>query len=302
VGIAYQRGMLLYNQHRYSLAADEFRKELAQNSNGGLAMGMLALCLCYDRKPAESLAQAEAAIAADPERGFVHYVLACVIVGPKARGPNLRAIRTFWLIGRRFSYHRRLVKARKHAMEAIRLEPRNAEFLALMSAIALDLKLPKQSLEWADKALAVRANHVRSTNLRARALAKLGRRDEARQTFQGALALDPDSAVTHSHGGWTHLHIGDANQAVEHFQQSVRLNPDEPSAHQGLRLARKSAAGRTARRFSGIGIAAYLLFAALRGTSNFSSTSTDPWVPIAILGFLLIFGLLIFIRYRRRRS
>jgi len=85
VGYAYQRGMLLYNQKRYAMAADEFRKELAQNPNSALSMAMLALSLVYDRKPNEALTSAQAAIAADPERAFVHYALASVVIGPGLR-------------------------------------------------------------------------------------------------------------------------------------------------------------------------------------------------------------------------
>jgi Tfp pilus assembly protein PilF len=88
VGIAYQRGMVLYDQKRYAMAADEFRKELAQAPSSALAMAMLALSLNYDYKPKEALAHARAAVGADPERGFVHWHWCCSGPIPSGRKPG----------------------------------------------------------------------------------------------------------------------------------------------------------------------------------------------------------------------
>lgn len=280
MGIDYQRGSLLYGQKRYALATTEFRKELAQNPDNSSAMSMLALSLNYDHKPKEALEQAQAAVAADPERGFVHYALACITMGTPWQWSKFYFFNRLRLV----SYRRRLRRARRFGLEAVRLDPYNVVFLAFMSAIELDLRRPKKSLDWAEKGLAVRANDVRCTNLRARALAKLGRREEARQTFKGALALDPDSAATRYQGGWTHLHVGDADQAVEHFQESVRLDPNNSSAHRGLRAAKIIAATRTRRKLAYIGVA--IGFAAWAVSDYFASSSTSA-DKVTMIGFHL---------------
>ncbi len=301
MGIPYQRGMLLYNQKRYGMAADEFRKELAVNPQSALAMGMLALSLNYDRKPAEAMGPARDAIACDPDRGFVHYVMACVMIGPPIRWTEMKVFGGIRIMGRLWPYRRRLRKAKKPAMEAIRLDPHNVDFLALMSAIELDLRHYRQCLEWAEKGLAIRPNHVRCTNLRARALAKLGRANEARQTVQGALALDPESASTHYHGGWTHLQTGDPAKAVEHFRESVRLNPNDQSAHNGLKAAQKAA---MRKKYSGLGIAAYLGYLVIRYGMTGSATG-DPSSQSLSLGAVILAGLAIWgvvFYFRRRKS
>jgi tetratricopeptide (TPR) repeat protein len=294
--------MLLYDQKRYANAADEFRKELEQNPQSALAMSMLALSLTYDRRPKEALPVAKAAVGTDPERAFCHYALACVIIGPgRSFGQKLSWAERIW--GRMKLYRRRLRDAKTPAMEAIRLDPRNAELLALMAAIEFDLRRPKKSLEWSEKALACRATHVRSINLRARALAKLGRRDEARQSFQGALALDPDSAVTHAQGGWTHLQLGDRKKAIAHFQESVRLNPNDASGHLGLKAARRAATKGARLTFP---IVAYILVfnlvSVLKTGSRTSPDLNSLAVTCGIAAAVVTLAVVLLIHHRRRKS
>jgi tetratricopeptide (TPR) repeat protein len=268
MGVAYQRGMLLYHQHRYTLVADEFRKELSQAPNSALAMSMLALSLKQDGKMEEAIQQAQAAIAADPERAFCHYALACILVGRAPRFGRMRSFRLFGRIAGISKYRRGLRKAKLPALEAIRLDPVNPEYSALMSAIELDLRQFRKALVWADKGLAASATHVRCANLRARALLKLDRIEDARQTVEGALALDPESALTHATSGWTHLKSGEPEKAIEHFTQSARLDPNDVNVHRGLSLARN----RRLRRAS-LAAGVILLLTRIFATSSLDAAS-----------------------------
>lgn len=237
MGVAYQRGTLLYDRRRYAPAADEFRKELAENPGNAMALAMLALALTYDGRPAEGFARAQEAVAADPDRAFVHYALSCVIVG---QGRNRKSESKPRPIRKDAEESElRLKQARMSAQEAVRLEPENPDFLALMAAIELDLKHDRTALQWADRGLMARPDHVRCANLRAKALARLGRVVEARQTIDRALAVNPEHAATHATSGWTRLRAGDTKQAIEHFTESVRLNPTDANALRGLQLSRK---------------------------------------------------------------
>ena len=108
MGIAYERGNLLYGQKRYAMAADEFRKELATDPNNASAMSMLALSLVFDGKREQGLEQARAAVTADPERAFCHYALACATVGMAPKFSQLAYIGVLSLFTRarwaRFGY------------------------------------------------------------------------------------------------------------------------------------------------------------------------------------------------------
>jgi tetratricopeptide (TPR) repeat protein len=239
MGIAYERGNLLYGQKRYAMAADEFRKELATDPNNASAMSMLALSLVFDGKREQGLEQARAAVTADPERAFCHYALACATVGMAPKFSQLAYIGVLSLFTRarwaRFGYRRRAKKAKVPAMEAIRLSPGNPDFVALMSALELDLGRPRAALRWAGQGLAAQADHVRCANLRAKALSRLGRHAEAKETVKAALALNPDSAQSHATSGWTFLEANEPEKAQEHFEQSVRLNPTDERAIYGLK-------------------------------------------------------------------
>lgn len=232
MGAALERGQLLYAQKRYKMAADEFRNELSSQPNNALAMSMLGLSLTYDGQSDAGIAASRAAIALAPALAFAQYALACAIIGPAPRfGVSIlnRA--------RLIAYRRRLRRAMPAALEAIRLGPRNADFLALLAAIEFGLGHPKQSLKWAEEGLACRPDHVRCATTRAMALGKLGDAKSANQSLRAALALDPENAHAHASGGWANLHAGDARQATEHFKQALRLNPNDDRSKRGLHVA-----------------------------------------------------------------
>jgi tetratricopeptide (TPR) repeat protein len=304
MSIAYQRGIVLYHQKRYTLAADEFRNDLAANPQNVRAMAMLGLSLTYDGKVTEGIEQTKHAVAAEPECGFVYYAMACALVGPPRNVPTGG---TLLSMGRWRAYRRRVRDARVPAMEAVRLEPRNPDFLALLGAIALDLRRPKEALHWAELGLAARADHVRSANIRARALGKLGRKKEARFMVETALALDPESASSHATGGWTSLQAGDPRRAVEHFRESVRLNPTDPQALDGLAAARVKAVFQhplafiiTIAAVVGMGILGGLRSDSPPGVRNPSSGSLDiAMCLVFFLAFFIPIAVAIFIRRRR---
>ncbi len=72
------------------------------------------------------------------------------------------------------------------------------------------------------------------------ALVKLGRRAEAGATIDTALRRDPEDALTHANQGWTLLHQGQPQKAMEHFREALRLEPNLEWARQGIVEALKA--------------------------------------------------------------
>jgi len=72
------------------------------------------------------------------------------------------------------------------------------------------------------------------------ALTQLGRRAEAGETIQTALGREPDNALSHANMGWTLLHQGEPRRAMQHFQESLRLDPNLEWARQGIVEALKA--------------------------------------------------------------
>ncbi len=237
MGAAYDKGLILYRQGRHRMAADEFRKELSERPGNVGAQSMLALALVYDGKRTEALAEARAAVAAGPQRAFAHYALASVIIG-KWPIKSTFASRLFSVRNLAEEYKSRLSKARAPAMEAVRLAPMQADYLALMSAIELDQGHHQIALTWADRGLESSPDHLQCTNLRARALTKLGRNEEAKQTAAGALQINPEHATSHATRGWAMLHNGEPENALEHFTEAMRLNPEDRFTRRGYQRAK----------------------------------------------------------------
>ena len=68
------------------------------------------------------------------------------------------------------------------------------------------------------------------------ALAELGRLPEAIEHYQEAVRLKPDYASAHNNLGLALAGVGRLPEAIEHYRKAVRSNPDEASAHANLAM------------------------------------------------------------------
>src|SRR5438552_2699666 len=69
-------------------------------------------------------------------------------------------------------------------------------------------------------------------------LARRGEFAAARDSFDRAIALDPDVAEFHLHRGRTLFHLGDCVAAAEACARAIALRPDASEAHYHLGQAR----------------------------------------------------------------
>ncbi len=125
-------------------------------------------------------------------------------------------------------------KSEAAAREAVRLDPEDADYYALLASIRVQQRQWADALHNAELGLAVAPDHVACANLKAMALVNLGRRQEADATIQTTLAKEPENAATHANQGWALLHMGDHKAAMEHFREALRLNPNMEWARQGI--------------------------------------------------------------------
>jgi tetratricopeptide (TPR) repeat protein len=214
---AYERALVLHAQSRYADAEKELRRSLGTQPNDPSAHAMLALCLTNLKEYQEATGEAQIAVGLAPAMPFAHYALAFVL------------------------YRRnRLDEALAAIGEAIRLEPDNASYFALLGGIRFDQRNWPSALEAAEAGLAQEPEHARCVNLRAMALVKLGRRDEAGAVIDSALRRDPENADSHANLGWTLLHSGEPRKAMEHFREALRLEPNHAWARSGIVEALKA--------------------------------------------------------------
>jgi tetratricopeptide (TPR) repeat protein len=215
--VTIERAQLLYEQSKYDLAEKELRQALSQEPGHSYGHALLALTLMHRKQLKEATTEAEEAIHLAPDYAFAHYALAKV-----------------W-------YERDdSDKSRAAIEEALRLDPEHPGYHFLLGAIHYDEKRWKEALQSAEQGLQFDAEHGSCTNLRAMALVKLGRRGEAGEAIGAALARDPENAATHANQGWALLHEGKVPEALDHFRESLRLNPNFEWARQGIVAALKA--------------------------------------------------------------
>lgn len=206
-----ERARMLIETHRHAMAEQEIRRALASEPGNGPAHSLLALCLQQQGKQREAISAAREGIGRSPDCGYCHYVLAHLL-----------------------HQHDQEKSAHESINEALRLDPAEPSFYAALSGILLDLHKPRAALEAADRGLALDAENVECANLRAMALVKMSRKDEAGRAIEGALARDPQNALSHANQGWTCLHANNPKKALEHFSEALRLEPGMEWARDGL--------------------------------------------------------------------
>ena len=212
-----ERGILLYQQSRYELAENELRQALAVEPQDAYTHALLGLCLVRREQFNEATAETQQAVRLSPDFPFAYYALACVWHERNYDKEALGAIR-----------------------EALRLDSSKTYFFALLAKIHLKESRWREALDAAEHGLQLDAEDVDCNNLRAIALVKLGRKSEAGATIDAALRRNPDNAVSHANQGWTLLEKNQPKEALEHFREALRLDPQNEWARRGIIEALKA--------------------------------------------------------------
>ncbi len=205
------RGAMLLDQSRPQQALDELQLHLAEFPDDAQAHALQARCLIELERYDEATAAAQTAIRLAPDTAAPHFTLAYV-----------------WL------QRRRIAEAEDAIREAIQIDPDEPDFFALLSQILLERRKWTEALAAAEQGLQLDAEHEACNNLRAMALVRLGKRDEAGQTIDAVLARNPEDAFTHANQGWTLLQQGQPQKALGHFRESLRIDPTCDWAREGI--------------------------------------------------------------------
>jgi tetratricopeptide (TPR) repeat protein len=214
---ALNRALLLLQQNRFQLAEQELRQILALNPDQAIAHAYLALSLSAQKKHQPATQEAQQAVHLEPDVAYCHYVL-----------------------GRVLSDQKRFRAAEAAAHQAIRLDPAEADFFALLGHIHLAQQRWSEALETVEKGLRLDPEHVECQNLQAIALKQMNRKFEAGVTLNAALARDPDNAITHANQGWLYLQMEQHEEAMKHFGEALRLEPQLEWARTGIVTSLKS--------------------------------------------------------------
>ncbi|MHB8901616.1 MAG: tetratricopeptide repeat protein, partial [Thermoguttaceae bacterium] len=190
---------------------------LAEEPNHPLAHALMAMCLSEREQFDLAAHHARQAIVAAPDTAFPHYSLAVVYVRRNQLKEAVEAIRA-----------------------AIDLEPQDPDYHELLGRIHVSRHQWQEALQCAKEALACDPGHINARNLKTLALRHLGQGDAATVEMLETLAEDPDNAWTHANLAWQYLEKKDTRQAMHHFREALRIEPELEWARIGVLETLKS--------------------------------------------------------------
>jgi len=214
---AFQRASILQQQGRHTDAIRELHQYISQQPRDAIAHAMLAQSLCELERFDEAEREAQEAVGLSPDEGFTHAAYAAVLHGRNKLSTAENAIR-----------------------QALAIEPFESAYFGRLAAILIGQRRWRDALNAADEGLAFDPTDSVCLNIRALALTQLGDRAAAARTTEGALAEDPENAFTHANRGWTLLHESKPKEAMTHFREALRLDPQMDFARAGIVEALKA--------------------------------------------------------------
>jgi tetratricopeptide (TPR) repeat protein len=212
-----ERGNILYHQRRYAEAEEEYRKILAQDPTNPFALAMIAQCFLETDQNKKALEFAKKSMQLGSESPTIYYILA-----------------------RCFFFNNLPEEALSTIQAGQQIDPSNPDFFLLKSQIAYFRQDWELALQEAERGLALDSEDITLINLRARALVKLNRTEEASATMDYALHQAPDSSFSHANKGWVAIERNEFEQAITHFKEALRLNATNEFAKSGLKEAIKA--------------------------------------------------------------
>lgn len=273
------RARLLYHQSRFDMAEQEVRQALVERPNDEQAHALLALCLMRQDKLPEAQAEVEQAILLSPDEPFPHYCRAIVM-----------------------EHRQRFPQAQESIQEALRISPDNPDYWAQSALIQFRQRDWQAALDACLQGLKYDAEHAGCDNIRSAALTNLGRKAEAISTVDASLARDPDDEMAHANKGWALLHQGKPKEALEHFREALRLDPNYAYAQHGIVEALKARnpiyrwmlayflwmARLSDRARWGVILGGYFGYRFLNSVAT-NNESLAPWItPILVLYMLFV--------------
>lgn len=198
-------------------AEKELRKDLAEDPENAHAHGMLGLCLSMRKRIPEAHEEADKAIGLDPGNDFHFFVKARIFMADD-----------------------RHKEAEVWFQKALELDPEDAAYYTGIAACRLQRDDAQGALEFSSKAVEADPENEGAVDIHVAVLNRLGRKEEAATVLEGSLNRNPHNSFAHANQGWAELHGNNPKKAVVHFEEALRLEPDNDYARSGLVEALKS--------------------------------------------------------------
>jgi len=205
------RALLLVQSRRYADAVKLLHEDLVQNPTNVYTHYLLSVCYVELGKLIKATEHAQTAIANAPDSPAGHFALARALMARQ------------WL-----------AEATAAIDEAIRLDASDAEKFATKSQIRFMMSDWHGGLAAAEAGLQLDPQNKGCLNLRGVALRGLRQSNTAESVIRETLSRDPENAFAHANLGWSLLEQDRPEDALDHFREALRLEPNSQFARQGL--------------------------------------------------------------------
>jgi tetratricopeptide (TPR) repeat protein len=272
-----RRVELLLDQRRFSEARAMIMQGLAQDPDQPYFNAFLAYCLRMEDRDKEALEPARRAASTAPEWPFVHYVLALVHEGLGQPKLALECI-----------------------ARAIQLDPMNPSHHGLQATILFQTRKWQEAIAACELGLAIDPEHAQCRGILTAAKNQLGQHEDVDHLVSESLRLNPENAFAFANKGWSCLRQGDPKEAIRHFKEALRLEPELEWARQGAleSLKARNFAYRWLLAFffkmgslpqaaqTGIIIGLFVLYHLVRAVGE-SNPGLQPYVTPLVIAYLL---------------
>ncbi|GGI57168.1 tetratricopeptide repeat protein [Winogradskyella haliclonae] len=213
----FERGLQLYELNRFKDAIPYFENELTQNIDNFEAK----LFLAYSYFNTDDISNAKN-----------------LSIELRKIAPNYAP--TYHILSQIALHQEDNKNAKANIEQAISLDPFNADFFGSKSYILINQKEFSEALFYANKGLEIDAKNRVCLNARATCLTKLNLKEEAQETIENLLNDDPENSFSHANVGWSHLENNNLKSALHHFKASLKIDPNDEYARDGMLTAVKA--------------------------------------------------------------
>lgn len=207
----------LFSQNRFAEARTMIVQQLATEPQNPALNAYLGYCLRMEDRAAEGLKPASYAVSSAPDWPFVHYVLAHVYEGMEKWKDALAAID-----------------------RAITLDPAEPSYHGLKAYLLFKRHKWKDAIASAERGLQFDPEHDQCQNILTAAKNQLGLHGDVEHLVDESLRRDPENAMAFANKGWSCLRQGQPKEAVRHFREALRLEPELEYARLGCLEALKA--------------------------------------------------------------
>ncbi|WP_047546528.1 tetratricopeptide repeat protein [Psychroserpens sp. Hel_I_66] len=212
-----ERGIQLFEIGRYKDAIPYFQSAISENIDNYTAKFLLANCFFQ---------------VDNIEKAF------SLTLDLRQDQPNDPGI--YFLLSQLYLHKENDKEALIQINKAIEMDPYNENYFGQKSYVLLYQKKYAEALDFANEGLRVNAKSIFCLNARTTALTKLKRKDDVTSTISNLLGDDPENAYSHANAGWSYLENNNTPQALIHFKEALKLNPNLEHARSGMLTAVKS--------------------------------------------------------------